>query len=602
MKNIFLTSLTVGSALASDAQKPGSRILRPYNPVDASNAGAVLCEFKTIAELFPNDLSSPIVADEFIDPDTDGDGVNYYGGYKTTINIPGHKTDGNSARFKDYEYFLYNGEQAVPGWVNVEQGQSAVLGVHITDHHEADASGISGLTGDDLDSFLKNAAGDDITDFPKSTYVNILQNEPALQSLAHTDPPDALHGSISCLQQIANPGSGARGGDLSSVFNANGVMTSCTYSGFQRSWILGVQSLCSKFATDKVAQSLSPASSGQLFAWFKQTEKPRSITIDTNDHNVNFVRTNLQTDTSGSETTAPTEILFAAPNTVRSDATNHVQTTGMQAFSAVTSVESSIKFGYTTARGTGSDVSNSVAAPEKCTTVTHGDASSSSANINLSGDTDATDASFNTACKVHGEAKMVVDFRDAPGTESCAASLENRVGQVELAIVQFARTHAVLSLPSLKNNTAHQFVQGASITGMHASGFTEAGETTTGASATGVWSCLDEDDCVLGDPYQVLGVTVQRAKVTGDAAEEKTITATVAAVDLVDPTSVGEYSYVMGIADFSISDCGIMNLDDPTQRGEYAPAATPASRRLGAAVSTPGNSVTQLHYASYKNY
>lgn len=100
-----------------------------------------------------------------------------------------------------------------------------------------------------------------------------------------------------------------------------------------------------------------------------------------------------------------------------------------------------------------------------------------------------------------------------------------------------------------------------------------------------------------GDPYQVLGVTVQRKKVAGTAAdqEEVTITATVADVDLVDPTSVGEYSYVMGIADFSISDCGTTNMEDTKQQGEYA-------RRLGAAVSTPGTSVTQLHYASYKNY
>ena len=595
MKTIFLTSLTAGTALASKAPKTDSRLLSTYNAAAATTAGAVLCEFKTIGELFPDDALKPIVADEFIDPVTDGSGINYYGGYKTTINIPGDATVGATGRFKDYEYFLYNGEAAIPDWVNVQQGQSAVLGVHITDHTPA-----AGLlaSGDDDDSFIKDGAGADITDFPKSTYINILKHEPALQSLANTQPPNALHGSISCLQEISpTQATGARSGAVSAAFQ-NSVTSSCTYSGFERSWILGVQSLCSE-------KRALGADKNQLFAWFKQTEKPRSITIDTDAKNVNFVRTNLQSDTSGGETTAPTEILFAAPNTVRLSEGSHDQTNGIQHFSSVKSVESSIHFGYITDRGDGTTLSNEVAAPEKCTTVVHGAADSSSANINLSGDTDATDATFNTACQVHGEATMVVDFRDAPGSESCAAA-ENRIGQVELAIIQFARTHAVLKLPTIHNNTAHQFVLSASIPGMHTLGFddtTKTGASPLDADNKPVWSCLDDDACVEGDPYNVLGVTVKRVKVTGaEEVLDKTITAEVAAVPLLDPTTIGEYSYVMGIADFSISDCGTQNMDDPTQRGEYNPAATPAARRLGAAVSTPGTSVTQLHYASYQGY
>ena len=618
MKNIFLTSLTVGSALASDAQKPGSRILSVY---DKSRRDAIvaehpseLCDFKTITALFPE----AIVEDAYIPADQDNNlGVNYYGGYRTTIKIPGDTTD--DTQFKDYEYFLYNGEQASPGWVNIAKGQEAQIGVHITDHKTTDLSGqlATDLSGDDLDSFLQKAAIDcntnllgdcDITTFPKSTYINILQNEPALQGLANPQPPQQLHGSISCLQEISDEQTeGARSGTLSREFNNQAVMTKCSYEGFERTWILGVQSLCSKFAQEKknADPPVNPASEEQLFAWFKQKEAPRKITINSDPiHGVTNVRSGLQFDTSGgAATNVPKEILFAAPNTVRQSQSSGTAAEGIQRFSAVKSVESSIKFGFTTDRGTGTALTDEDTAPDKCTTVTHSGppvngVDTSRANIDLSDGGSATDASFSTACQVHGSATMKVDFRDAPGTESCASAL-SRIGQVELAIVQFARTHAVVTLPSLKNNTAHQFVLGANIDqDMHTSGFTVSGETTTGASTTGEWSCLDEDQCVKGDPYQVLGVTVTRKTVTGLASTVDTeITASVAPVPLVDPTDVGEYSYVMGIADFSISDCGDMNMDDPKERGEYLP-----SRRLGADVSTPGNSVTQLHYASYKGY
>ena len=624
MKTIFLTSLTAGTALAFNAQNPGSRILGAYDATAAIAKGANLCQFKTIGDLFPID----IVDDEYIEPDQDtsgsvlGTGKNYYGGYRTTIKIPGHATDAQQ-KFKDYEYFLYNSEAAVPEWVNVEQGQTARLGVHITDHLETQAHEFTdfpnhpgGLT---PDSFLKDAAGVDITDFPKSAYINILDNVPALQSLATTQPPHALHGSISCVTEIAADENGLRegprSGDLSSVVS-DGITQSCTYSGFQRSWILGVQSLCSAHAAKRVADGSGAADHDHIFAWFKQTEKPRSITVVTGDHDAITVRTGLSTDTSGDFTTAPTEILFAAPNTVRLSEGSHSEKEGIQHFSSVKSVESSIKFGYTTP-GNSVEVDKDEVENKKCTTVSHG--TDDSGAINLSGGTNPTDGEFNTACKVSGEAIMKVDFRDAPGTESCALSLDRRTGQVELAIVQFARTHDVLILPSLKNNSAHQFVLGAGITTVHPvdasgkqTGFTAGVHTsTTGfspldASGNVAWSCLDDDQCELGDPYNVLGVTVTRATVTGAAATlATTITAEVTDVMLVDPTAIGAYSYVMGIADFTISDCGNSNMDDPTQRGEYEEGGAlpvPEARRLGAAVSTPGNSVTQLHYASYQGY
>ena len=70
---------------------------------------------------------------------------------------------------------------------------------------------------------------------------------------------------------------------------------------------------------------------------------------------------------------------------------------------------------------------------------------------------------------------------------------------------------------------------------------------------------------------------------------------------LKDPRTLGNdetpWSYVMGIADFAISDCGKGNFEDHVDRDEY-----PNSRRLGASVSKPGARHTQLHYGSYKGY
>ena len=568
---------------------------------DKSTAGAT-CTFKTISQLFPlEDTATPIIYEAMISPAESTNGVNYYGGFATYIDIPEANTG--------YYYFVTHDNRGTESdsFASVAGNMDAALYVHVCDIPDGTGGCEQGYQ-DYLDSTLNSGEvwreekdlvtnEQSIRTLGSSDSINLIKHEPSMQSLSTSVGSNNLNGAISCTDSTLYPGED--GGGYSNTAGSTATGPTCTLSGFEKTWYFGVQSKCQDSAS-------LMASAAKIFAWYKYPEKARQITVQTRDTGgVTGVQVTVSnhahTENQGDSTT-PHQILFAEPVITKSTTNTLSHQTAFEEFSSVRSISSEVRFHYVGSSGGGAAGTNTVTAPDRC-------------SLGYTSDTDASgnalEDGFSTACEASATAQMVIDFRDAPSTEQCASAGGMRSAQIEFSLVQFVRIHTTLNTPDIYNNTAQQFFRSA--------------------DNGGEWSCLDVDQCVVGDPYKVLAHRIVGGNAltgngthpcvsthvggqnddpaiapTSNDACELTLNLVIENTLLRDPSSLPDssgitstpWSYVMGIADFAISDCGTSNFIDHVNRGEYA---TP-TRRLGASVSKPGARHTQLHYGSYKGY
>lgn len=587
--------MTFAAAYAKD------RDLKAFVP----SATAVTCTFKTLDQLFPrgdtklNGYDHPIIHEYVIQPNPDeDDGTNYYGGFATYIDIP----QANSA---GYKYFVTHDDRGTGSntFLPVSSTATAALYYHVCDvasggsgcwneyktylqhasrnHQEQWASTTEKIRDQaalDCDNTNGNCGGTNV-EIAGSHSINLIEHEPSVQSLIGVNNQPNDNGVITCSSNFINDLQYNTSARDDHAVTTNGIK--CELKDFERKWYVGVQNLCTDRNPNKP--------SDDIFAWYTYQEAPRSISITkadagdaTGDMQVLFngqdaahATTDGLREGSGNTPFSPSEILFAAPPVARISSRG-AATGAVEEFSSIKEITSGVQFSYTTNADT--TLTGQAAAPSRCvvTRTTIEDEAG-----------EAIDDDFNTACKVQATSSMIVDFRDAPSSEQCSLGTK-RVAEIEYSIVQFARTHTSLTLPTIKNNTAQQFQ-----------------DAYTSAS----WSCLELDNCNKGDPFQVIAHNICRMEAVTvcqtetPAACTKTLDCNIGETALLDPRTLygtgaeeTPITYVMGIADFSISDCGAANFNDPINHGEYL------NRRLGASVSKPGVRRTQLHYGSYRGY
>ncbi len=592
------------------------RDLKAFSELTTGALGA-RCTFKTLSQLFPDydysaanpvEYPNPIITERKIDgaatSSSDvsvGNGVNYYGGFVTYIDIPDENSGG-------YHYFVTHDNRgtASDNFEKVAKDATAALYVHVCDVPNSgggcqteyeiylDTQTLRDKNGL-FEESLKDTAGNTLAG---SDNINLIQHKPSMQSLGDNN----LNGAISCtenyLTDLQYDDKARKNHNVTGDHVSTGP--TCELTGFEKTWYFGVQSKCQDDYTDQDQDA------NKIFAWYKYPEAVRTIRVTGQDRDSSdvLVYVNNEGHTEGKGGT-PVQILFASPTTTRPTQSTGLTLGSFEEFSSVKSVTSNVFFSYTGDSLVSQDSSGSTQeAPSRCTLNTPPEKDTDAATHDL-------DDSFSTACKASATAQMVINFRDAPSNEQCGSS--PRVAQIEFSLVQFVRIHEKLTPPTIYNNTAQQFYR------------SEDRDTISGIS---MWSCLDSDNCELGDPYQVLGHKIEKKLATEECSPTQsaitgaqalndnrndecdlTIDLSIVSTPLVDPRTLGvsgeaPWSYVMGIADFAISDCGDGNFEDHVDRGEYKNTTnTTNTRRLGASVSKkPGARHTQLHYGSYKGY
>ena len=574
------------------------RDLKAFDSATAS----VTCTFRTIDQLFPDqtfsdnnsgDYPEPIIQEGKVEGRVPSDdGVNYYGGFYTYIDIPTHNADG-------YHYFVTHDNRGVSSNVFAEVASTgkASLYTHICDSPDTGCDAAYSNYLDELVTAPATWRHDDplmsasAAELAGSHDINLIEHVPSLQSLGSGN----LHGAISCTESSIKDNQYVP--SAQSNHKVTGSSPTCSLTGFEKTWYFGVQSKC------QGAKAGITAEANKIFAWYVYEEEARTITVTVSATDSTALDVDLTdhayTEKDDETPEEPAQILFASPAVLATRSTG-LTSAGFEEFSSVKSITSSVQFEYTNQHASESmgTATPTTTAPKRCSL----NPEAARTDLTAGGVQDAAgamiDDSFSVQCKASATAEMVVNFRDAPSDEQCASPHTKRVAQIEFSLVQFVRIHETLTLPSIKNNTAQQF---------HLS------------EDAGQWSCLNQDNCVKGDPYKILKHKVETMNaqdhcdtpeqdldgntvLTNDGNDgcEATLQLTIAAQPLQNPqdlnTDETPWSYVMGIADFSISDCGTDNFVDHVERDEYP------ARRLGASVSKPGARHTQLHYGSYKGY
>lgn len=592
------STLLFGTSLiaASNAYSPeaNARNLAAYNSATSgadSSGFDTRCAFRTLDQLFPQfmDSSTDPPAKSYVDDliwtgtisaaGSQSSGDNYYGGYKTFINIP--NTNGN------YQYYVANHDSTntlhtgIDTFQKVDGGKQPRIYTHFCDDSDCE------------------------TEYKDSSEQN--GDEPSVPLEYGTSPSNGIIGSTSTnihpdivpAQQISNLAN-----------NLKGVITCtssvCQVSDMQSTWYFGVESLCGVSDTQTsgaFGQETTLGTGSQkskIFAWYTFTEEDRSITLslvdaDPNNPGQTITTAHVGEYGTGNAVAAPSDILFSAPERTAPTSIVNGILTAVEEFSSVKEITSKITFGHTDA---GTYEADDVT-PTKCRV----SGSSELANPGTQG-VNLADG-FKPACRAKFEATMTIDFRDQPSDERCASG--SRSAALEISLVQFVRIHNIRTLPVLDGNTtaAKFFAEADSKT------YDLADTSTTG------FHCFANDNCAVGDPFVILGherVTVEDGgqasdgtgvAVTGEEAHQKVLGVDVESA-LADPltldttgSTVAPWSYVMGIVDYAISDCG---LSQSFVAGWDTVESDIISRRLGASSDKPGVTYSEIHYGSYAGY
>jgi hypothetical protein len=561
------------------------------------------CTFLSIDQLFPSSMLSVDIKQGNGNTQI---GNNYYGGWTKTVTVPDTKA---------YQYYVtrsdvieFNDDDGTAGgWNAIKDGQFGKYEINICDN--GDCSGYTGVP--DTTGLELNTGGF----FEQSnTYLKVIEEIDPDKQPVGGELINKLHGSFTC---------GASHGSTSIV---NGMMT-CNFYMPQLKWYFGVSSLC---------HHTTPASEANIFAWYVQPESEQKFILyrkGADEGGYSGLAIGNIDGSENHETDSPAEILFSAP-VQESQTLSHPDVWGVQQVSWIRKVESTVKYSYSNQQGN--------APPTRCKTTNSG------LKLSVANDdgnqVDGLVDAFASDCKVSMDASIDVEFSDKYDDALCDTSPGSATGrqqaQIETTLIQFARIHENRTLPSLQNNSANRFFAAY---GVSSSSF----DNTTGLPdeslmpATGAqsnWACLDVDgdddaDCDIGDPFIVLGhrkVTVLKADAIDhntndthtDARLKKslsyTISANIAAATLSSPNTamstpdgtVGmltPWSYVMGITDYTISECGAKNFDnDDMFDGEYptttGTTTTGATRRLGSAMPKSVIRKSVINFGSYKGF
>ena len=426
-----------------------------------------------------------------------------------------------------------------------------------------------------------------------------------------------LHGSFTCGD--------SEGLGEGTVGVSNGLMR-CQFVLPSLNWYFGVSSLCHHTTN----------SDADIFAWYVQDEPLQQFTLTTlgasDGSHPSYVsglhiNSNNPIDETGVvDTNTAGEILFSAPLVTPVDTATTFQIfDGSQQVSWIKKVESTVKYSFS-----GQTVPN--APPTRCS-VNSGVKLGVQQPDGTGGlqQYDGLVDEFASECKVSMDASIDVGFSDEYHDDLCSLTsvTGKQQAQIETTLVQFARIHENRTLPSLQNNTANRFFAAYNRAGQFDpdSGLPSADLSgpTTGDQSD--WACLDGDDCAVGDPFIVLGhrkvIVLSAYDDNGDPhnanpkyALDYTISANIEAATLSSPNtamsttpgSVGDltpWSYVMGITDYTISECGAKNFDNSeTFDGEYdaTTGTTTTARRLGSAMPKSVIRKSVINFGSYKGF
>ena len=614
---LFIGATLVASSMAY-SMKEATRIRRNLPAFAPPTTGAsAKCTFLSLDELFPTDMLS--VLKNQPDEDQTQIGNNYYGGWTKTVTVPSTKA---------YQYYVTRSDVieitngVASGWTAIQDGQQKSYHINLCDNPQCTDNNNVAYTGTgNTDGLLLTTTGT-FEGFDTNLQV-IKEMDPDKQPISD-DLINNLHGSFTCGD--------SEGLGVIEQFVSNGLMA-CQFLLPRLDWYFGVSSLCHHTAT---------ATADNIFAWYVQNEPNQKFTLNTLGATEGdcdglgsctvsglHINSNNPIDETGVDTNTAGEILFSAPLVAPVDTTSTYQVfSGAQQVSWIKKVESTVKYSFS-----GQTVPN--APPTRCS-VNSGVKLSIVQNIGGSPtQVDGLVDEFASECKVSMEASIDVGFSDEYHDALCDTSLDSVTGkqqaQIETTLVQFARIHENRTLPTLQNNTANRFFAAYNRAGQFdpVSGLPDADLSgpTTGEQSD--WACLD--DCAVGDPFIVLGhrkVTVLKADAIDPTTQadytdarlklalDYTISANIEAATLSSPNTamsgqtgvVGDltpWSYVMGITDYTISECGAKNFDNSnTFDGEYSTTTgtTTTARRLGSAMPKSVIRKSVINFGSYKGF
>lgn len=581
------------------------RNMKAFTPPQAASPPDK-CTFLSLNDLFPSTLLA--ITAKSAGPTQDGN--NYYGGWTKTVTVP---------ETKAYQYYVtrsdvvvINDDGTAGGWNAIKDHQTKNYEINLCDNDSCNGyTGVPSTTGLQLFDSTDTFEGFD-------TIVQVVEEmDPDKQPMGD-DLINKLHGSFTC------------GTDSTTAYNAASEM-SCTFYMPQKTWYFGVSSLC---------HHTTVAKAEDIFAWYVQVEPEQKFILyergaDQGGGTGTIIPAIVEN--ADSETDSPAEILFSAPvKGPQSLVSSNID--GVMQVSWIKKVDSTVTYTYSTL-----DPATPNAPPTRCKTTNSGVSSGVSLGVVKDGANGNLVDQFASDCKVSMDASIEVEFSDKYDDSLCDvddASISGRQqAQIETTLVQFARIHENRTLPSLQNNTANRFFAAYEVV----DGFSD----TTGlpiytdpteGPVTGLqsdWSCLDVDgdgdaDCDIGDPFIVLGhrkVTVLKANTLDADGEQNnvdtlkkslsyTISADIAAATLSSPNTamsgqtgtVGAltpWSYVMGITDYTISECGAKNFDNSeTFDGEYSTTTgtTTTVRRLGSAMPKSVIRKSVINFGSYKGF
>ena len=596
---LFIGATLVASSMAY-SMKEATRIRRNLPaftpPSMISGQSSDKCTFMSLNDLFPTNMLAITAKDG---SSTIQDGNNYYGGWTKTVTVP---------ETKAYQYYVtrsdvvvINDDGTAGGWNAIKDDQTKTYEINLCDNDDCNTyTGVPSTTGLQLFDSTDTFEGFD-------TIVQVIEEmDPDKQPMGD-DLINKLHGSFTC------------GTSHDSTFVATGNLI-CTFYMPQKTWYFGVSSLCHHTTT---------ASEANIFAWYVQPEPEQKFELYQKGADMGGgtgVTIPAIVENADSETDSPAEILFSAP--VQGPQTLSLPGVwGVEQVSWIVKVDSTVTYTYSNQQ------TGSTAPPTRCSV-------NSGVSLGVVKDDENGNLveEFSSNCKVSMEASIDVEFSDKYDDSLCDADGDATISgrqqaQIETTLVQFARIHENRTLPSLQNNTANRFFAAYNRAGQFDpdSGLPSADLSgpTTGDQSD--WACLDGDDCDVGDPFIVLGhrkVTVLKANTINDASQSVndaatlkkslsyTISANIDAATLSSPNTamstpagtVGAltpWSYVMGITDYTISECGAKNFDNKeTFDGEYptTTGTTTTARRLGSAMPKSVIRKSVINFGSYKGF
>ena len=590
---LFIGATLVASSMAY-SMKEATRIRRnlpAFNPSTNADAASDKCKFMSLDELFPTEMLAITAKSGAF---TIQDGNNYYGGWTKTVTVP---------ETKAYQYYVtrsdvvvINDDGTAGGWNAIKDNQiNAKYEINLCDNDDCNGyTGVPSTTGLQLFDSTDTFVGFD-------TIVKVVEEmDPDKQPMGDA-LINKLHGSFTC------------GADSTTSSSTNSKIL-CTFYMPQKTWYFGVSSLC---------HHTTVAKAEDIFAWYVQGEPEQKFVLwerGADQGGGTGVIIPEIVENTDSETDSPAEILFSAPVQGAQSLVTNLAVGGVMQVSWIKKADSTVTYTYS------SQPTGSTAPPTRCKTTNSG----VSLGVVKDDENGNLVDQFASDCKVSMEASIDVEFSDKYDDSLCDvndASIDGRQqAQIETTLVQFARIHENRTLPSLQNNTANRFFAAYMLDTVGGQFDVNSGlPAATGSQSD--WACLDGDDCAVGDPFIVLGhrkVTVLKADTRdvdgfyNNAATLKqslsyTISADIEAATLSSPntamsTSAGvvgdltPWSYVMGITDYTISECGAKNFDNSnTFDGEY-PTTTGATRRLGSAMPKSVIRKSVINFGSYKGF